>query len=294
MIYGNYTTLAKVRQKFIGATETTDDALINDFIEQVSRMIDSAGKRHFYPLIETRHYDIPYPSANIFWTRNTLGYNSRDKLVLDDDLLAIDSVTNGDDTTISATNYLLYPANRYPKFALKLKDTSNVAWQRDASGNHEQVIEIAGTWGYSKDYTNQWQNNSAVLDASGISSTSATSANATHGKISAGDLIKIDSEILYVSEVNAGATVDALVIVRGANGSTAATHAAGASVLRWAIDAELVRVATHAVVAMYRLRQNPIPGTVQIEAETYASIQDVSQWLGKEMARLGIVREVFG
>ena len=67
--------------------DAVDDSVIDDILEAASRYIDSQCHRAFYPRTETRSYDVP---------------NGR-KLIVDDDLLAITTLTNGDDNTIAST-----------------------------------------------------------------------------------------------------------------------------------------------------------------------------------------------
>ena len=118
----------------IDSTDTTDDAVIGDILEAASRLIDTETRRTFYARIETRNYDVP--------DGNTL-------YIEDDDLLAITTLTNGDDTVLASTEYILMPANSYPKYAIKIKQSSDYAWESESDGDYEQVISILGSWGYS-------------------------------------------------------------------------------------------------------------------------------------------------
>ena len=118
----------------IDSTDTTDDAVIGDILEAASRLIDTETRRTFYARIETRNYDVP--------DGNTL-------YIEDDDLLAITTLTNGDDTVLASTEYILMPANSYPKYAIKIKQSSDYTWESESDGDYEQVISILGSWGYS-------------------------------------------------------------------------------------------------------------------------------------------------
>ena len=118
----------------IDSTDTTDDAVIGDILEAASRLIDTETRRTFYARIETRNYDVP--------DGNTL-------YIEDDDLLAITTITNGDATTLASTEYILMPANSYPKYAIKIKQSSDYTWEPESDGDSEQVISILGSWGYS-------------------------------------------------------------------------------------------------------------------------------------------------
>ena len=135
-ITNGYCTLADFKLWLnISSTETDDDSVIEDIIEGVSRFIDGETGRTFYARTETRYFDVP-PS---------LGRT----LVLDDDLLTITTLTNGDENTIASTEYNLWPKNDPPYRRIILKASSTEYWEMDSSGNVEDVISVAGTWGYA-------------------------------------------------------------------------------------------------------------------------------------------------
>lgn len=112
--------------------DASDDTVIEDFIEAASRQIDTFTGRTFYARTETRLYSVP----------------SGRELKLDDDLLTITTLTNGDDATIAATEYNLIPVNISPKRSIKLKASADTFWTLDSDGNTEFVISVTGTWGY--------------------------------------------------------------------------------------------------------------------------------------------------
>lgn len=118
----------------ITSTDTTDDGVISDILSAASKLIDSETRRTFYPRTETHYYDVPDGST---------------LYIEDDDLLSITTLTNGDSTVLTTTDYILLPANSYPKYGIKLKDSSDYSWEEDSDGNDEQAITILGSWGYS-------------------------------------------------------------------------------------------------------------------------------------------------
>ena len=68
---------------------------------------------------------------------------------MDDDFIAVNSVTNGNGTSIDSDEYNTLPANKTPKYAIKLKESSTVIWEGDSDSNYEQVITVNADWGYS-------------------------------------------------------------------------------------------------------------------------------------------------
>ena len=149
-VLNGYTTLQDLKDCF--ATESfdvVDDNVMNDLINTASRLIDTVCSRTFYTRTETRYFDIPgnrsFP-MDAYDNRKGGGY--RLELPFDDDLQTVTTLTNGDGTTIASTQYDLLPYNFTPKYALRLKRSSPVAWLTDTNGNFERVIAVAGTWGF--------------------------------------------------------------------------------------------------------------------------------------------------
>jgi len=195
------------------STDTTDDGVISNLLTQASRYLDRETKRQYYPSIETRLYDIP---------------NDRD-LLLDGDLLEVTTLTNGDLLEITNSNYLL-KGNRPPYWCVSLRDTSTVSWATSAAGSAEQVISLAGVWGYHDLYSQRgWLAVGTLGAAITDTSTLAFTMSAGHSVV-VGNILKIDTEYYNVSTV---ATNTITPVKRGDNGSTAATHLNGATVYAW-------------------------------------------------------------
>lgn len=137
-ITNGYATLAEYKLfADIDSTEANDDTAIESIIEGVSRDIDLKTQRTFYARTETRYYDRP----------------SGRELELDDDLLTITTLSNGDGVAIASGDYNLIPRNDPPYSAIRLTETSTITWTLDSNGNSEFVIDVAGTWGYMATHT---------------------------------------------------------------------------------------------------------------------------------------------
>lgn len=136
-ISNGYSTLQEFKDyAFRGqeATDATDDAVIEDLVEAASRAIDRFTGRTFYARSETRLYDTP--GAATLW--------------LDDDLLTVTALTNGDGTAIAASSYVLHPANATPYYAVELLGTDGVWWQLNSdSQSPRRAIALEATWGYA-------------------------------------------------------------------------------------------------------------------------------------------------
>ncbi len=269
----DYTTLTDVKTSYLVTTGTAQDALIADLIRSVSREIEQITNRKFYPRIETRYYDTPRE-----WFT---------PLYLDDDLLALTTLTNGNGTAFTAAQYKLYPLNSTPKQNIALLASSSERWRTSTAGDAEGAITALGVWGYHDDYASGWLDIACTL-AAAITQVGSTSFTCTTGKVRAGDLLLIDSEYIYASAVSTGAT-DTVTCVRGVNGSTAATHLISAAVTRWRFEA-VYMLATVAVVAYLRLKDNPIGDMLQIDGYTFSTPKDVSKYVQSRLQTLGLVR----
>jgi len=239
VIRNGYVPLAVFKEYGVpnAATNANDDTIIESLVEAASRYIDDMTGRKFYPRIETRYY-------------NAI---SDPQLWLDDDLLEVTTLTNGNDVAITSASYNLLPKNAYPKYAIRLIATSNIYWQPDSSASSEYVIDVLGVWGCHEKYaTDAWKsittmNNSGQLSAA---ATTVTLTSVSSLDTSGGQIIKIDSEFMHTVSV-AGAVV---TIERAANGSTAATHDDSSTVYLWQYPADVVEACRQIVNGMYKRR----------------------------------------
>lgn len=271
--YGDYTTRAIVKSQYLDVTQTTDDALITDIVKDVSRQIDAVSNRRFAPFIQTRYFDTP------------LGYD----LYFDTDLFSVTSITNGQGAALTASDYKLYPLNESPKQKATIIKSTGLEWQMNGTSDPEGAISVAGAWCYARD--GGWIDSGAVLGVGANDTT--TSLTVTTGKINVGQLVKIDDEYLYVTAVTVS-TSDTLTVVRGVNGSTAASHLISAALYYWQPDQNINLLAQQASAAAYRLRANPVGDTVTIDGVTFATPKDVTAFIYKRLTGLGLKRQVIG
>ena len=124
---------------YIGTDAPRDDALITQFITAAQRFIEDQTRRKLTPVTATRYY-----------SQND-GRLQGQTLLLDEDLLTLTSLTNGNGTTISNSNAVLEPRNFGPPYStirLNLNSATSV-WQFNLDGE----IAVTGTWGYTDDPT---------------------------------------------------------------------------------------------------------------------------------------------
>ena len=272
--YGEYSTVTAVRSQYLDATGTSDDALVLEMIRQASRELEDMTNRHYAPIIATNYYDVPI----INWNKDIL---------MDDDLLDLTTLTNGDGSVIPSTEYKLYPLNVTPKQLIRLVKTL-VQWQLPSNGDPMAGISVLGVWGYQRNYDQAWTTTNATIAGAGITD-AATSATVTTGKIYSGDLIKIDDEYIYVSAVVTGAS-DTLTLVRGVNGSTAAAHLIAAPLYRWDYGYDSRQLITRAAAGYYKVRGNPLSDSITVDGMNFTTPKDVNIWMQKQAQTLGLVR----
>lgn len=226
-------------------SDATDDGVMSAIIEGVSRWIDEQCNRTFYPRVETRYFDVPRGRH----------------LMLDDDLLAVITITNGDDTTVASTEYNPVPRNYTPCWGIQLKDTSTVYWT-DNNGSYESVIDVLAFWGYRSQYSQRAWVSAGTISADMTAIASTFTMTAGHTLLN-DQIIKIDNEVMSISV----ATNTVTPAKRGDNGSTAAVHTSGATVYIWNVQPEIREATRQIAQSLYSARSGQVSaGKVTITA----------------------------
>ena len=230
------------------ASTTVDDELLLSIVGQVSQRIDlimASQTPYFQPYTEAREYEVRLDNVD----------SGRNVFILPpgSPLLALTSVLlNGAAVTASA-----HPATRSP--ISMIRRTDGGSWYENGTDDPPTVV-ITGVWGYHRRYAQAW----SVVDAlaAAVISTTATTITVADvdgsnpdgftPRISAGNLIGIDNELLEVTATN---TVTNVVSVRrGVNGTTAATHLNAAPVSVWQTDDNVRRVTARQAGLLYARR----------------------------------------
>lgn len=128
------TTAFKAYRKITG---TKDDGLIADLITRSQRQIETYTHRTFAATTTAcRYYDAVRDVSD-----------DRRTLYLDEDLCEIESVVNGDGTTVATTHYTTNPRNETPYHSLRMTWLSDSDWTW--SDAPEDAIKVTGKWAYS-------------------------------------------------------------------------------------------------------------------------------------------------
>jgi hypothetical protein len=232
------------------SSDTVDDITIGIILDSVCRYIDGETLRRFFPLVQTQLYDIP----NVHnWHGN--------EIWLTDDLLSLTTFTNGDGTVISSSDYVLKSVNNPPYWSVGLRDTTSIGWEQDANGSNQQVLSLAGVWGYHDQYTTRAWSIGDTLKAAITDITGLTFTTVLSGKILPDMLVKIDSEFFNVASVSQNSGGDTVTVsARGENGSTAATHIIGATIYIWNVMSKIKTAVLTIAQSMYQERSGQVSG----------------------------------
>lgn len=129
------------------SSKPIDDVFVERLLEQCSREFDGDTGHWFYADEQSRYFEVP----------------SCRTLELDAPLLAVTSITNGDNTNVAATEYRLFPLNGPHKLEIRLKPTATTTWQTDPDS--DGVITVNGTWGYVSRSATDPESMTAILNS---------------------------------------------------------------------------------------------------------------------------------
>lgn len=246
------------------------------FIRAASRFITSMTRRWFVPYVQTRTYDARGDHISSYC------------LKLDADLLAVDTLTNGDGTEITSADYVLERANEYPKSRIVLTDSASQLFTY--SDDWQQAISVAGTWGYHERYA--WIDTNENVPVGDIAAADLTF---TLNDVDARDaeyrprvetfrILKIDDELIRVMAVDTDTNV--VTVLRGQLGTTAAAHTAGTDIYSWQVHEDITQACIALAVWLERGRdvagetiqfldgteivQNQVPANIMRAIRRYA------------------------
>ena len=209
-------TLHQLRQRLgLSDSDTGDDARLLMALQAASAQIEATAGRRFSPRMATIEHDI-HP-------RHTT------ELLLDDDLLQLDSMTNGDGSSIDTLDVITMPESTMdgPISVLRLIGGQAFVWDESPL----RAVRVSGMWGWHDRWTRAWrdsadnvQDNPLGAAATTITVSDADGADSHNAalRFQVGQLLRIEDEYVRVLAVNA--TSNVLTVLRGVNGTTAAAH----------------------------------------------------------------------
>jgi hypothetical protein len=241
------------RQLVEGGTDygTTNDPELLAVLEGASRRIDAwcnRGPSGFGPRTGTNVYDS----------------DGSARLDLADDLLTFTSgtvagQTGGTPVAITeTTDFYLEPYNLAQKRRLYVHRLTGVT-----IGYGYRIWSIIGKWGYSEERVVATSLANEAMDAS------ETGFDVDSGpEFATGQTLLVDSEQMYVT----GIATNTLTVVRGANGTTAATHANDAPISVYRYPREVVSATLTLAMRRWRSRQAGLTGEIGGEGSGFAAV----------------------
>lgn len=139
MAYLTYTDLKVYLD--IAVSNTDDDTLLTTLIARAQAMIDGECRQSFEAAADTTRY---FQANGI----DEGGQVDGRDLILDAPLCQITTVTNGDGTVVSASDYITLPRNLTPWYAIRLKESSGLRWTYDDDVESDTIV-VVGRWAYS-------------------------------------------------------------------------------------------------------------------------------------------------
>jgi len=121
-------------KEYLDIPESGDDGLLEMFLTQAQKIIETYTHRHFEATSDVNYYGADAVDGQWLW--------------LDDDLYSLTSIANGDSsgTAVSTDDIVLFPRNQGPPYhKLYLKEGSTSVWEVDT----DYWIAVTASWGYS-------------------------------------------------------------------------------------------------------------------------------------------------
>jgi len=207
-------TLYQLRQRLgLGDSDTSEDARLLVALQAAAAQIEQAAGRRFTPRQATIEHDITHV----------------DELLLRDDLLQLDSLTNGDGSSIDTLDVITLPESTLdgPISVLRLTGAQAFIWDDSPL----RAVSVTGIWGWHDRWSRAWRGSSDTVQNNPLSSSATTltvsdadgeDSHQQSPRFQVGQLLRIEDEYLRVLAVNT--STNALAVLRGVNGTTAAAH----------------------------------------------------------------------
>lgn len=256
-------TLHQIRQRLgLASSDTADDNKLLVALQSASALIERLTNRRFCPRIDTvEHHASPFDTT---------------ELLLDDDLLELTTLTNGDGSVIPGSTIITIPdsGGNSPISIIKLVNGAAFVW--DETPIH--AIQVTGIWGWHNRWSQAWRGSADTVQNNPLSSSATnltvadadgTDAENESPRFQVGQLIRIESEYLRVLAVNT--TSNVLTVQRGVGGTTAAAHNQNTAIQVYQPPLDVLMVALRWAVWLYKEPDNrtfsPAPATLVKELE---------------------------
>lgn len=216
-----------------------DDARLRTVLEVATVIIERLTGRRFVPRIATLTHSIDVHNVT--------------ELILDDDLMSLSALTNGDGSVIDTADVLLLPDDDSVAEVVRLLNGNAFLW--DVSPLN--AISVSGIWGWHDRPSATWRDSGdtvqdAPLTAGAttltITDSSAADSSGEAPRFQSGHLLKIEDEYLRVIGVSAST----LTVIRGANGSIPASHVQSTGIVTYQPPADVASLCVRLAAWLYK------------------------------------------
>ena len=289
----NYVTLHQVKEQ-LKITNSTDDNIFLNWIAWSSELIDWWKGRRFDIYRDTIRLDTPKQTNLKLGEYYGGEYTAVEQLFQKDlylktshfDLIAIEELLNGDETEITASQYMTEPANKPYINRIWLKRGSSLIWLPDADNETMQAIELTGYFGYNKKYpvcfvdTGEDITSDAGLLANEtllqVSDVTQAAKDFLKPKIQIGNMLRFVSEngaeFCLVENIESDDYGFVLTLQRGYNGTVAVAHPKDTSLFVYRVDGDILQMAIRLVQWRYRQKdQDSFDRTYNLATQTVTS-----------------------
>lgn len=244
-----YASLGEIKWQMsaLATSSATNDDKVLALARAATAYVDRTLQQrrpYFFPYNELRQFRVDGYHVNS-WD-NTFTFN--------DNLLDLTGLSVGG-TAITAVEE--WPTVETPYHFLRLTSTSDSWVAYCGTDGSPNFASITGVWGMHRDYANAWLSVDTL--AAAILTTTATTftvadvdgydANYRLPRISAGQLIKVDSEYMEVTHTDT--VTNTVTVKRGVHGTTAATHLISVAVYVWQVEDTIRNEVARQVGYMY-------------------------------------------
>ena len=247
-----YITLADLRNNApdaLRSTNTTYDQAFLRLAHAISRWIDDYCERVFYPVSEIRYF--PGGGGQDLWPG---------------DLISVSEVAISEDngltyTALASTDYMLMGGNDYGPRGSYNRIRLDINGDQVTWPTGQKAIRITAVWGWHDDRAGAFEDSTDEVENNPLSDSGTTlTVNDIDGidlwgvtpRFSEGALLRIGSE--YLEVVDTGAS-EALTVVRGRNGTTAAAHLQNVQIDLWRPPAVVKQAALIQAIHQFKRAQ---------------------------------------
>ncbi|MGJ3238806.1 MAG: hypothetical protein ACFE0Q_08890 [Anaerolineae bacterium] len=229
-----FSTVYAMRQYLgLAPDDTAEDARLRDALIVASASIEQHTRRTFQPRLATLTHDI----------------NPHDvrALVLKEDLLSLQALTNGDGQAITLGDVV-----QVASAVLRLTNGARFSYISHPEG----ALSVTGIWGYHPQWAQAWRNSGDQVQDAPVSASASTLtvSDAIGGGLSprfqVGQLLRIGEEYLHVTAIDAD--MQQLEVERGVQGTSASEHAQSSPILIYQFPADVAQLTLRWALWLYR------------------------------------------